>query len=231
MIGENHGTNQPAGFVIGLASLLTQKGHKVQIGLEIPPGEMNNYLLSPADSNIYSSEFFTRKTFDIRPSFAWADMIARLNDNPDIEIFFFDPDIIDTHIDNYRDSLMFLTIKKRLQAHPDWKTITLSGNIHNMLLPYAGKKKMGMYLLNDKDLNLSTGILSIRHDYALGKIWESTADGLRLYQSDHHDSVYSKSAGHENYLLLYPANIKSAYNAIYFTRNVTASNMVRERTR
>ncbi len=70
MIGENHGTNEAARFVISLADLLTKNGKHVQIGLEMPSDWMKKYILSPTDSNIYLSEFFTCVSRDARASFA-----------------------------------------------------------------------------------------------------------------------------------------------------------------
>lgn len=40
MIGEMHGTKEPAKFVIDLARLFTGMGDSVQVGLEIPSAKM-----------------------------------------------------------------------------------------------------------------------------------------------------------------------------------------------
>ena len=66
------------------------------------------------------------------------------------------------------DSLMYINIKQQMLLHPTWKTITLSGNIHNMLLPFNGKIKMGLYLHSDPDLRLKDSLLSIVHRYRFG---------------------------------------------------------------
>src|ERR1700740_3009831 len=44
MVGEMHGTNEPAKFVIGLAELFTKKGDSVQVGIEIPSDQMSKYI-------------------------------------------------------------------------------------------------------------------------------------------------------------------------------------------
>jgi len=58
MVGEMHGSNEPARLVESVADLLTRKGSNVQIGMEIPPGQMKEFLLSPTYNNIFSSYFF-----------------------------------------------------------------------------------------------------------------------------------------------------------------------------
>ena len=226
MVGETHGTNEPARFVASLTDLLTRKDNNVQIGMEIPSEQMKKYLSNPADSNIYSSDFFTNKPYDGRPCFAWADLIAKLNDKNNVEFFFYDINIGDFKNFSERDSLMFLKIKKKLQLHPTWKTITLSGNIHNMLIPYDGKTKMGLFLRNDKDLNLANKILSLNHWYATGTFLDNSGNSLQLFQGDNSNSIFAKTIDYENYLLIYPHDAHMKYSGIYFTRKITPSNLV-----
>jgi hypothetical protein len=226
MIGEMHGTNESARFVMSLAELFIKKGCFVQIGLEIPSEQMKKYLSSPTDNNIYSSDFFTNRCYDARACFAWADLIAKLHDNHNVEIFFYDINAGDTKNIDDRDRLMYLKIKKRIQLHPTWKTITLSGNIHTMLLPYNGKTKMALYLRDDKALNMANKILPIVHIYATGTIWDNSDNSLRLYQVDHAGSLFAKTVDYENYLFLYPQYVKMTYGGVYFTRKITASNLV-----
>ena len=228
MIGENHGTNEPATLVISLAELFTKDNNKSQVGIEIPTIQMKTFLLSLTDYSIYSSEFFTKLSSDIRPSYAWADMIASLNRNHNIELFFFDVDSLTQANQNDRDSLMYVNIKKRMQLHPNWKTITISGNIHSMLLPYHGEKKMAMYLYEDKDLNISSKILSIRHTYGAGSLWDNAGSTPHVYETENNNSSFAKLADYNSYLFLYPENTKVIYNGIYFTRKVTVSKMVRQ---
>jgi hypothetical protein len=239
MIGENHGTNEAARFVISLASLLIKNGNNVQIGLEMPSDWMTKYILSPTDSNIYSSEFFTRKSHDGRASFAWADIISNFNDNHSAEIFFYDgnKDEYKNFISSVngltylnRDSLMYLKIKKQILLHPTWKTITLSGNVHNMLSPYDNTPTMACYLINDKSLDsASIKILSIVHRYENGTVLSDWGDGLKIHETDKLDSFLTRTADYENYLLLYPRNSASKYNGMYFTRKVTAATLVNEK--
>jgi hypothetical protein len=222
MLGEMHGTNEPSEFVIKLAKLMLKKGNKIQIGLEIPSEEIKNFKEDTNDSNICSSPFFNSRRLDARASSAWANLILEFKNSQDVELFYYDVNTDDVIKQFNRDSIMYTKIKKRIQMHPAWKTITLGGNIHNMLLPYDSETTMGLYLYNDKDLNLSKSILSLAHYYAYGTIWENSGNALSPHQVDNSNSFFAKGVDYENYLFLYP---QFKYNGIYFTRKVTASNL------
>jgi hypothetical protein len=229
MVGEMHGTNEPANLVVSLAELLTRNANHVQVGLEIPSDLMKKYINDPLDGNIFSSDFFARKSVDGRASFAWANIIAKLNDNPKAEIFFYDINEGDTRDINERDSVMYVKIKKRIQEHPTWKTITLSGNVHNMLTPFRNKPKVGRFLRQDKDLNLTDKILSFNHVYGAGSMLNDFGDGLRLHKTDDSRSNYAKAVDYEKYLILPPPSDKMTYTGFYFTREVTAAKLVSEK--
>jgi len=226
LIGEGHGTKEPARFVQSLAELLLRKGNHVQIGLEIPSEQMKTYLSSPKNSNAYTSEFFINKPYDGRPCFAWADLIARLSGRHDVEFFFYDINFGEFKDFEERDSLMYLKIKKRIQLHPDWKTITLGGNIHAMLRHYNGKTKMGLYLRDDKDLQIEKRLLSIDHCYATGSYWDNSNNTLQIFQADDSYSILATAVDYENYLYLCSQIANKNFNAIYFTRKLTASPLV-----
>ncbi len=210
MVGEMHGTSEPAGFVLSLTNLFTRKGIHVQVGIEIPSDQMERYLSNPTDSNIYYSDFFAHKRLDDRASLAWANLIARVRDNVKAEIFFFDINTGEIANIMQRDSLMYLKIKKRIQLHPTWMTITLSGNIHNMLLPFNGEPKIGIYILRDNDLNMKNKTLSINH----------------IYPTDHTNPFFEHLVGYENYLYLYPRDANLNFSGIYFTSKCTFSHLI-----
>src|SRR3954468_17445873 len=44
MVGEMHGSNEPAQFVKALAKLFSEKGDSVSVGMEIPSEQMNVFL-------------------------------------------------------------------------------------------------------------------------------------------------------------------------------------------
>jgi hypothetical protein len=99
-----------------------------------------------------------------------------------------------------RDSLMYIKIKQRIQMHPTWKTITLSGNIHNMLLPFQGMTKMGLYLQKDTDLRLCGSLLSIMHSYAFGTMLDDSGQIANVQRDN--PSSFDKIE-YENYLFIY----------------------------
>jgi len=226
MIGEMHGTNEPAKFVIGLTELMTNKGDSVQVGFEISTDQMTEFLHNHSDKSISSSDFFSKNSLDGRASFAWAEAISRLNKNPNVNIFFYDVNDGESKTFDDRDSIMCLKIKNKIKEHPSWKTVTLSGNIHNMLLPYKGKTKMALYLSNDKELNISAKICSLNHYYQSGTMLNNTGNGLEMHQIDNQDWDYAKLVDYDNYLFLFPINMTDSYSGIYFTRKVTAAKLV-----
>jgi hypothetical protein len=226
MIGEMHGTNEPAKFVIQLTELLASNNDSVQVGLEIPPDLMTKYISSRSVENIYASDFFADNSKDGRASFAWAEIIAKLNKNSKVRIFFYDTIEGESKTYEDRDSLMYLKIKKEIKLFPNWKTITLSGNIHNMILPYKGKPKTALYLIKDSELNLSKNICTLNHYSQSGKMLNNIGNGLQISEVNNTSSPYSQSVDFDSYLLLFPENHSDRYNGIYFTRTVSAAKMV-----
>lgn len=58
MVGEMHGTQEPAQFTTALAELFASKGDSIQIGLEIPSQYMTKYLSEKTGNSVYVSDFF-----------------------------------------------------------------------------------------------------------------------------------------------------------------------------
>lgn len=221
MLGEMHGTNEPANFLIGLAELFVHHGDTVQVGFEIPNELMTAYNHLLTDSSVFQSAFFSTRSTDGRASTAWANAIARLTQNSSIQIFFYDSHKTEHDDFQNRDSLMYLTIKKRILEHPKWRTITLSGNIHNMRLQFRGNPTTAYYLCNDKDLNLYDKLCTLNHSYLSGTMLNNIGNGLELRQVNNSPSIFSETLDFDNYLYLYPT--PSTYNGMFFTKTVTAS--------
>jgi hypothetical protein len=226
MVGEMHGGNEPAKFVVGLAKLLTENGDSVQIGLEIPSEQMDKFLKDRTDSSIYLSKFFTKEPLHGIESFAWAEIISTFYKNKKVKLFFFDTNTKDSEASSNRDSLMYVKIKKQIQANPQWKTITLSGNIHNMIQPFRGTNTMAYYLKTDEELSFPNKICSLNHRCKSGARVNSIGNGLELRQVKSPDSDFSSAVDYDSYLFLFPKNMTENYNGIYFTRTVTAAKMV-----
>jgi len=225
MVGEMHGTNEPAKLVIGLAKLLTINGDTIQVGFEIPSSQMTNFINEHSENSIYSSEFFSKVSEDGRASVAWAEAISTLNKNPKVKTFFYDINNGDSKNIDDRDSIMYLKIKNKIREHPAWKMITISGNVHNMLLPYKGKNKMALYLSNDKDLNISDKICSLNHQYQSGTMNNNAGNEFKIHDVGNIESEYSRYIDYDNYLFLFPINVTVSYSGIFFTRTVTAAKL------
>jgi len=226
MIGEMHGTKEPAEFVKGLAELFTNHRDSVLVGFEIPSAKMKEFLKEKTERSVFNSSFFTTVSTDGRGNEAWAGAISSLALNPKVKIFFFDTNVGDSKR-NYldRDSLMYIKIKKEFEKHPSFKIITISGNIHNMLLPYKNENKVAGFLSQDKELNLADKICSLNHVYKSGTMINNKGKGLQLYKVDNGNTEYSKFKKYEDYLFLFPSK-QYAYTGVLFTRNVNAAKLI-----
>jgi hypothetical protein len=221
MIGEMHGTNEPATFLIGLTELFTYQGDTVQVGFEIPSELMSAYNSSLTDSSVFNSEFFSIHSVDGRASSAWANAIIRLTKNSKAQVFFFDNNQSQSRDYQDRDSLMYVKLKQKIMEHPNWRTITLSGNIHNMRLKYKDQPTAAYYLCNDKELGLTDRVCTLTHYYQSGTMLNNMGSGLELRQVNNNPSVFSETLDFDNYIFLFPT--PNTYNGLFFTRTVTAS--------
>jgi len=222
MIGEMHGTNEPVNFVSGLTDLFSNSGDSVQVGFEIPSDQMKDFEKYKTDSSIMQSHFFSKTSLDGRATVAWALAIAKIFHNPKARVFFYD---MNGDYSADRDSIMYLNIKTEMEKRPGWRTITISGNIHNMLMPYKRQNKAGYYLYHDAGLNIKDKFCSLNHQYESGSMMNNIGNGLELREVGPFVSSYSKF-GNDHYLLLFPANMTDPYNGIFFTRKVTAAELV-----
>jgi len=229
MIGEMHGTNEPVKFATNLAELFASKGDSVQFGFEIPSDQMKTFLILQTDSSVFRSEFFVNPSFDGKASVAWAKAIILLSKNPRIKVFFYDLNKDETSDNEKRDSLMYGKIRSKIKEHLSWKTITIGGNVHNMLLPYKGKNKIAYYLCKDTTLNIASKLCTLNHYYQCGTMLNNRGNGLELQQVQTNSSLFSGVVGIDNYLLLFPNSMRNEYTGIFFTRTVTAAEMVKKK--
>lgn len=227
MLGEQHGTSEPAQFLTGLADLFTAHGDTVLVGYEIPADQLENYWVQPNDSSLLQSEFFTNDVKDGRASKAWASSILQVGKNPLAHIFLFDID--KTEVGANRDSLMYIKIKRQLMAHPTWRVLTLSGNIHNIRQPYKDKLRAAGFLANDLELKLSDKLCSLNLYFLSGTVMNNIGNGLELRQVNQAPSVYSNAVDYSKYLFLYPDSMRDKYDGMFFTRTVTASELAKSK--
>jgi len=225
MVGEMHGTNEPAAFVASLAALLASHGDSVCIGLEIPADQMEAFTSKPTRDNVKRSSFFKTLSVDGRASDAWAAIIESAVSNSRISIFFFDITTSDQKNSYDRDSMMFVNVKRQMTTHPNHTFITLSGNVHSMTQQFRGSPKMGYYLATDESLGLYNRVCSVSNNYSSGTMLNNSGHGLELKTVNMNDTPYSTSVNYNNYLMLIPTNPSKACSAILFTRTISAATM------
>jgi len=224
MVGEMHGTNEPAQFVTSLAKLFTRKGDSVSVGLEIPSEQMASFTSSHTDSSIYRSDFFYRPAAeDGRGSFAWAKLVSALKNNKSVQLFFYDMN--NSQGKPYqRDSFMYVNIKKQILLHPGWKVITISGNAHCRISPE--EQKAASFLKQDAQLMRSANICSINNYYLQGSSLGNFGRGLEEKKLGRPISEYDTTLNWHQYVLLMSPTSTYAYNGIYYTKNISVSKMV-----
>ncbi len=223
MVGEMHGSNEPAQFVTSLANLFTSMGDSVQVGLEIPSEQMAQFLSSFTENSIYQSDFFSNSPYqDGRQSYAWAGLISALNRNPKVQLFFFD---INKEDGSPRDSMMFLKIKNQFKQHPNWKMITLSGNFHNRI----AEGSMAFYLMRDMEIDQSSNICTLNHNYLSGACRANFGNGLEEKKIGRAESVYDTALGIDSYLILTSFLPAYPYTGFYYTRTITAAKMTTDK--
>jgi hypothetical protein len=218
MIGEMHGTRQPAAFASGLAKLVAQQGKSVSLGIEIPPAQMKAFLTKKSDLTLAQSEFFSSKNTDGRNGQAWYDLIKSVYKNSQIHLFFFDNPTAKN-----RDSSMYEEVKKQHLMYPYDKIITLSGNIHTFLQPFRYENTMGTYLAKDT-LNFNKDkIMCINHFYKEGTLLNNSGSGLALQTVNNADNFLNTSVPYQNYFVASVFPNQKLYTHILFTTKVSHS--------
>lgn len=223
LMGEMHGTQEPAKMVEQLARLILSYEDSVSVGLEIPEQEMEAFLKMPSEKTLEESHFFSKPNQDGRNGRAWFELVRYCMNEPRVRVFFYDnaasPEVP-------RDSIMYREIKKQASSHPAHKILTISGNLHNQLVARNGSKTMGNYLSADS-LTFSKGqICSIYHYYAEGTMLNNTGKGLELTTVEFEESDFT-SGKHENYFIFYDSIEPTPNNCIFFTRKVHHSEILK----
>ncbi len=217
MMGEMHGTQEPAKFVTYLVRQLLLRGKQVNLGLEIPANQMKEFIASPGTRGLERSGFFSKNSHkDGRSSESMFDLIAASCNNPNINLFFFDVESSTSNAD--RDSMMYVNIRNEISKRPAAHTIILSGNIHNRLIPFRGTRTAACHL--------SAGggkILSINHQFKFGSMLNATNKGFGLHKIEPAQSVFSEATSFKCYFAAIPENTESPYNAFLYTEEVTPS--------
>jgi hypothetical protein len=220
MVGEMHGTQEPAQFVSYLVEQLIAGGGDVQLGIEIPEEMVSEFVRKPSAERLRDSEFFKNGFPDGRANRDWFNLIVKYQANRKVKLFFYD-----TESGANRDSIMYSHVKQKIIARPEATTVLLGGNFHNRLIVSRSGKPMGVYLLNDKAV-LSLGkICAINHHYKYGTMKNSSGQGLQLRVIEPSPSYYSEATPFKAYYSLLPEN-EYPYTAVFYSEKVTAAEIM-----
>lgn len=226
MVGEIHGTKESAEFVESLAKLISKKEGKVLVGIEIWSEIMNGIDTLNVEASVNQTVFFSRENTDGRNGIAWRDLVTHCLEDSLIDLFFFDNSNEYRFMGFERDSAMYLSVLEQFIKDPSRKIITLSGNVHNMLVPMGEMKTMGTYIVNDTLNFTKNSICSVQHVYSEGTMLNNTGNGLELKNIEFEESLYSKSHSSSNYFITYTAVQPSPYNGLFYTRKINHSPVI-----
>jgi hypothetical protein len=210
-IGEMHGTKEPAEFLIGLVRTFVSNKRTVIVGLEIPNKLMTQFNDQRDSIGLSKTNFFTDKTVDGRGSEAWFRAINECN-KLGVKFCFFD------NSNDNRDYGMYENLLECYKSDSNSVILTLSGNIHNRIIPFNNAKTLGCYLKDRFGKKLS----SINHTYNSGTMYNRTSDGLKVHFIEPTDGIFNSSTNYQNYYLPNIFNIDE-YSGFLFTKTTTAS--------
>lgn len=222
MVGEMHGTKEPAEFVYGLCNLITESEKKVVLALEIRASQMENLSNEMSIAQLKELDFFRRENFDGRNGVSMLDLIYNSIQNEKIILKF---------IDNYypsspRDSSMYMEIRDIRNTHPDSKIVTLTGNVHNSFTPLFDKERIAGYLLKDTTNFDSKKIMSIHHAFSEGSMFNNDGTGIKIRDIDREENIYNTTLSHEMFLCEKFPEEQNRYTHILYTDKVTASGKI-----
>ena len=222
MVGEMHGTKEPAEFVYGLCNLITESEKQVVLALEIRASQMENLSNEMSIAQLKELEFFRRENFDGRNGVSMLDLIYNSIQNEKIILQF---------IDNYypsspRDSSMYMEIRDIRNAHPNSKIVTLTGNVHNSFTPLFDKERIAGYLLKDTANFDSKKIMSINHAFSEGSMFNNDGTGIKIQDIDREENIYNTTLSHEMFLCEKFPEEQNRYTHILYTDKVTASGKI-----
>lgn len=224
MIGEMHGTTEPAEFAYGLCELITKHEDKVIMAMEIRSSLMDGLSEGMSISELKELQFFQNKNFDGRNGEAWLDLVYKSNKNDKIILSFFD----NSYPSSPRDSSMYLSIKQIRKLNPNTKIITLSGNVHNRLEPFREKKVLGCYLMEDSANFDSEKIMSIDHVFSEGKMLNADLTGLKMRTVEREENIINTTLSYEMFLCRTFPKKQNRYTHILYTDKVTASEIIKK---
>lgn len=225
MIGEMHGTNEPAEFAYGLCELIAKHEGSVIMAMEIRASLMNNLSDEMSISELKELDFFRGKNFDGRNGIAWLDLVYKGIKNDGIILKFID----NPYPSSTRDSSMYREIRNIHNKHPNTKIVTLTGNTHNSFIPvYNNKERIGGYLLKDTVNFDSKKIMSINHVFSEGNMLNNDLTGLKMRTIEREENIYNTTLPYEIFLYKKLLEEQNRCTHILYTDKVTASEIIKK---
>lgn len=221
MLGEMHGTNEPAEFAYGLCQLISQHEDQVIMGMEIPPSQMDGFSDTMTVDQIKDLSFFTGENSSGMNGQAWLNLIAKSNENEKIIIKFFDYQRVAP-----RDSSMYNSIVDIRMAYPKTKIVTLSGNVHNRLEPYKDKLKLGAYVMNDTINFDENKIISVMHYFNQGTMLNNMGNGLELRIVEGKENIFNKTISADKFFCENIFENQTHFTHILYTEHVSHSDVI-----
>ena len=211
-IGEMHGTKEPAEFLSTLVKLFVSNNKKVIVGMEIPDSLMGSFRQQPDSAGLLKTEFFSRKSDYGLESSAWFHAIVSCNQFG-VTFCFFDNGNTD------RDLGMHEKLADCSMNDSTAIVVTLTGNVHNKLLPYKNNNTMGCYLKE----RFGEKVFSVNHIYNGGTMYNRTSEGLALRTIPPSNNAFATATTFEKYFIRNIFSDTDGYSAYYYTNHVTAS--------
>ena len=222
MIGEMHGTNEPAEFAYGLCELIAKHEGSVVMAMEIRASLMNNLSDEMSISELKELDFFRGKNFDGRNGIAWLDLVYKGIKNDGIILKFID----NPYQSSTRDSSMYREIRNIHNKYPNTKIVTLTGNVHNSFTPFFDEERIGGYLVKDTANFDSKKIMSINHVYSEGTMFNNDGTGIKISTIERKDNIYNTTLSHDMFLYKKSSEKQNRYTLILYTAKVTASGII-----
>tara|TARA_B100000965_G_C19506702_1_gene719997 strand:- start:13 stop:918 length:906 start_codon:yes stop_codon:yes gene_type:complete len=222
MIGEMHGTNEPAEFAYGLCNLITKSEENVVLALEIRSSQMNGLSDEMSITQLKELDFFRRENFDGRNGESMLNLIYKSNQNERIILKFID----NSYPSSSRDSSMYMEIRNIHNNYPNTKIVTLTGNVHNSFIPLFDKVRIGGYLVNDTANFDSKKIISINHVYSEGTMFNNDGTGIKISTIEREDNIFNTTLSHDMFLYKKLPKEQNRSTHILYTDQVTASGKI-----
>lgn len=218
LIGEMHGTKEPAEFAEGVVETLLSQRKSVVLGIEVQDNKSGVFLRA---GQLDSLKTYWGKLFlmDGRHSQSWLDLVWRYRQHPNVTVVFFDQ----TKVSRWsRDRGMAENLLAALRQRPEAVLVTLSGNIHNQLQPYNGTETMGYFLHSLPGSPLKKeSMVTTTHFYGAGTMINNQGDGMKLREVPDNSGGFSTAVPYPSYFLI--TDLFPMWNALLFTRTVTAA--------